>query len=79
MATVKKPQTQCEVILKHLKTHKGITVYDAINKYGVLRLSAVIFDLRKAGYNIINDYQLGVDVRGKQIRFVKYRLVKEGK
>ena len=78
MANAKKnePQSQCDVILNHLKTHRGIDAFEAINKYGVLRLSAVIFQLKKRGYNIANTYMTGTDVRGKQIRFVEYRLVK---
>ena len=77
METTKKPKTQCDDVLRHLKTHKGITTYDAINKYGILRLSARIFTLRERGHNIINVYHEGIDRRGKNIRWVEYRLVKE--
>lgn len=73
-----KPRTQNDDILRHLKTRKGITSFDAINKYGVTRLSARIFELRDRGYNIINIDREVIDRRGKKIRFVEYRLVKEG-
>lgn len=45
--------TQKNLILKHLqKNKKGITSLEAIEKYGVTRLSGVIFNLKKEGYNI---------------------------
>ena len=39
-------------ILKHLKEGKSITPLEALGVYGAYRLSAVIFDLRAAGYKI---------------------------
>lgn len=46
-------KTQNDMILRHLKTHKrGITQLVAIEKYGCLRLSARISDLRSMGYDI---------------------------
>lgn len=47
---------QQEMILRHLKSHKrGITSRDAIEKYGCTRLSGVIFQLKKKGYNISSE------------------------
>ena len=39
-------------VLKHLETGAGITQYEAIIEYGVLRLSSVIYELRKQGNKI---------------------------
>lgn len=47
--------SQQNQVLKHLKTGAGITQYEAIIEYGVLRLSAVIFELRKQGHAIATD------------------------
>ena len=44
---------QCEAILNHLMQFGSITTWEAIQQYGITRLSGRIFDLRKAGYNII--------------------------
>lgn len=44
---------QCEAILSHLMQFGSITTWEAIQQYGITRLSGRIFDLRKAGYNII--------------------------
>ena len=45
--------SQSKLILKHLQVHKTITSMEAISLYGATRLSAIIFDLRKAGHNIV--------------------------
>lgn len=44
---------QCQCILTHLMQFGSITTWEAIQQYGITRLSGRIFDLRKAGYNII--------------------------
>ena len=43
---------QKEQILYYMKRGNSITPIDALNKYGCFRLSAVIYDLKKEGYNI---------------------------
>lgn len=43
---------QSEKILKALKSGRQITPLDALNEFGCFRLAAVIFKLKKEGYNI---------------------------
>lgn len=50
MAT--KTLSQKDAVLKHLKRHGAITSLTAFTRYGITRLSHVIYVLRKAGYNI---------------------------
>lgn len=72
-------KSQSDKILAYLKKHNGITNYDAINEFGILRLSARIFDLRQRGYNITNVYREVVDRNGMTVRYVEYRLAGEGR
>ena len=44
--------SQADAILWHLKTYGSITSYEAIKEYGATRLSAIIFNHRKDGYDI---------------------------
>ena len=60
---------QEELILQYLKQHGSITSWEAIIKYHITRVSAVIFKLKKAGYNITSERCTG---DGKQ--WVKYTL-----
>jgi len=48
-------QAQTKQILAHLESGKSITPIDALNLFGVFRLSARIFDIRKLGHKIITD------------------------
>tara|TARA_R110002020_G_scaffold134275_1_gene299780 strand:+ start:1958 stop:2254 length:297 start_codon:yes stop_codon:yes gene_type:complete len=52
--TIKAQEVKCQAdaILWHLKTHGSITSYEAIKEYGATRLSAIIFNHRKDGYDI---------------------------
>lgn len=65
--------TQNEQVLKHIKTYGYITPFDAWNAYNITRLSGRIFDLRKAGYDIITDMQKSA--KGKY--FAAYKLNEE--
>lgn len=61
---------QSRLILSHLEAGKAITPLDALREYGCFRLGARIWDLRRAGHNIISNM---VDV-GNGKRVAEYRL-----
>ena len=75
MASGKK-LTQRMAVLDYLKTHKGITSMEAFEKFGATRLSAIVFDLKKAGFNIVSIRREGTNRFGEPTRFAEYRLKK---
>ena len=62
--------TQENQILNHLKQHKFITSWEAIQEYRITRLSARIYELREKGFNIITK---NVTENGKT--FAEYSLI----
>ena len=60
---------QHEKVIAHIKRYGKITSMDAFRKYSITRLSAVIFDLRHSGYNIVTDM-----VTKKGTTYAEYRL-----
>ena len=68
-------KTQNEEILEYLKAGHTLTSKDAFMIFGITRLSARIFDLRKH-HNII-DKMISVKTRnGKDTQVAEYRLAK---
>ena len=65
--------SQRDRILRHLQDFGEITSWEAIKEYGVTRLSAVIYDLRKI-YTIEDEWEKGCDRYGNPTRWVKYKL-----
>lgn len=61
-----------EEVLKHLKTKRSITSLDAIDLYGATRLSAIIFNLKKRGYNIECRREETIDRYGNTCRYGRY-------
>ena len=57
-------------ILNHLKQHKFITSWEAIQEYRITRLSARIYELREKGFNIITK---NITENGKT--FAEYSLI----
>ena len=41
-----------KMVLDWLKTHAGITSMEAFENFGATRLSAIIFELKRKGYDI---------------------------
>ena len=72
-----KKMTQTQAILNYMQTHKGITSMQAFEKFGATRLSAIVFVLRKRGFNIITVEKTGTNRFGEPVRFAEYRLIKD--
>jgi hypothetical protein len=61
---------QAKTILRHLKQHDHISNMKALAVYGVSRLAACIYEIRKAGYEVTAETKRD-DVGHK---YTKYRL-----
>lgn len=70
---------QRAVVFKHLKEKGSITSMEAFQLYGATRLSAIIFDLRKAGHVIDTVYQETITRYGEHCRYAEYVMKKEEK
>lgn len=66
--------TQTEKVLRHLEKFGSITSWDAIMEYGITRLSAKIYELRKNGYIITSERQSAKNRFGENVNFAVYRL-----
>tara|TARA_B100001094_G_C17934797_1_gene672555 strand:+ start:511 stop:771 length:261 start_codon:yes stop_codon:yes gene_type:complete len=66
------PKSQKENILEYLQRGNKITPLEALYQFGSFRLSAVIFNLRQEGYNIVTHNK---KVDGKT--FAEYSMEKE--
>lgn len=62
--------SQNELLLNHLKMGNTISPIEAIGVYGIHRLSARIYDLKRQGHNIIKE--LRRDPTGKS--YARYKL-----
>lgn len=69
--------SQVSAVLYYLQKHKGITSIQAFEKFGITRLSAIIFVLRRRGYNIITIEHKGVNRFGNPVSYAEYRLIKD--
>lgn len=57
-----------------LQTGAGISSMEAIKQFGATRLSAIIFNLRKRGYDIEAVTCEGTDRFGNKVQFARYYL-----
>lgn len=76
MMTPKK-LTQTGKVLRHLRDYGSITPMDAMSDYGIMRLGARIYDLKRHGHVIQSELVQGQNRYGETTRYAKYTLVKE--
>ena len=67
--------TDRERVLRHLENHGSITPLEALDCYGIMRLAAVVCNLRKDGYEINTIMMQGTDRFGEPMRYAKYVLL----
>jgi len=66
--------TKTEAVLRWLQSNASISSMEAIKEFGATRLSAIIFNLRKKGYNIETVTCEGTDRFGNKVQFARYYL-----
>jgi len=67
-------KTQNDRILNHLMNHGSINPKDAMEQYGIMRLGARIYDLKKQGYDIITENVKAKNRFGEPVHYAAYRL-----
>ena len=67
-------KTQKEEVLEYLKNNKKITILEAIYQLGITRLSAIIYSLKKEGYNINTQMKLIKAKNGRKTSVAEYIL-----
>lgn len=61
-------------VLNYMQENKSITSWEAIEKFGATRLSAIIFNL-KDKYNITSTREEFIDKYGNKSHFARYTLL----
>ena len=67
-------KTARDRVLEHLKKYKTITSWEAIQNYGITRLSEYIRQLRRDGYVIASNWTQNINRYGDKVRYVIYEL-----
>lgn len=69
--------TQEMRILNYMIDNGSITSWEAIKEFGITRISARIFELRKRGFFIENEWEHTINRYGDKIKYARYVLNKE--
>ena len=62
--------------MRHLNNYGSITPLDAFRDYGIMRLAAVIFNLKEDGKNIESEMISSSNRFGEKVNFSEYKLNK---
>lgn len=69
-----KQPSQKEMIIKYMNDFGSITTYEAFVDIGCAKLTTRISELRRDGFIIIGEPQMGINRWGKMVRYNRYRL-----
>ena len=75
--TLKVRITKTDQVLKHLKEKGSIDSWSAIHLYGATRLSAIVFNLRRRGYDIVSIPNSAFDRNNNVCNYTNYQLLKK--
>lgn len=64
-------------VLNHLRVFGSITSWEAIKEYGATRLSSIVYDLRKQGWNIGGEMIESKNRYGNPVKYKRYILEAE--
>lgn len=67
--------TQKDIVLKHLKDYGSISSWEGFTDYGITRLSAIIYNLRSEGFNVVSEIVHTKNRYGNPTRYSKYSLL----
>lgn len=67
-------KTARDRVLEHLEKHRTITTWEAIQNYGITRLSEYIRQLRRDGCVIASNWTENINRYGDKVRYVIYEL-----
>ena len=70
-------KTARDRVFHHLEKYKTITSWEAIQNYGITRLSEYIRQLRRDGYVIASNWTENVNRYGDKVKYVIYELKEE--
>lgn len=73
--TMHRADSQVTIILNHLQTGAEINPLEALSRYGIYRLGAVIFILKGEGYNILSRIEYFKKPNGKHGKYAVYKLI----
>tara|TARA_R110000851_G_scaffold114153_2_gene239116 strand:- start:8128 stop:8367 length:240 start_codon:yes stop_codon:yes gene_type:complete len=69
---------QKQKVMRHLNNYGSITPLDAFRDYGIMRLAAVVFNLKEDGYDIDSEMISSSNRFGEKVNFSEYKLNKNG-
>lgn len=69
--------SQNQMILEYLEEYGKITPQEALQNFGIMRLGARIYDLRKLGYNIKSSKATTTNRFGQTVYYAVYTYVPE--
>ena len=69
-------ESQCDRLLAHLRSHSGITTFDARENLNICHPAGRINDLRKRGHDILTHWEQDTNAQGYRHRVARYVLMK---
>ena len=69
--------SQTEMILNHLRECGSISPKEAMDDYGIMRLGARIYDLKRQGHTILRVPETKANLFGKLTTYARYVMVPE--
>lgn len=65
---------QLEKVVRHIETFGSITPAEAVSDYGIYRLSAIAYTMKKRGYPVHSTIEHGLNRFGEKTKYARYTI-----
>lgn len=66
--------TQAQQVVKFMQENGSISTLEAFREFGITRLASRIYELRRAGLEIIAETEKAKNRYGEPVHFARYRI-----
>lgn len=66
--------SQRKKVLDYIQRFGSITPVEAMWDLGIMRLAARVYDLRRMGYNVVGNTEVGRNRYGEPVHYTRYTL-----
>ena len=66
--------TQAQQVVKFMQENGSISTLEAFREFGITRLASRIYELRRAGLEIISETEKARNRYGEPVHFARYRI-----
>lgn len=65
---------QLDKVVRHMERYGSITPAEAVKEYGIYRLSAIVYTMKKRGFPVESNMEYSLNRFGEKTKYARYSM-----